>query len=168
MAYSFGRRSIITAAAVCLVLFTACGDDGDDEEDGASSESPTTSVSDAAPNACPADGCRIRIADVTRAPDGELVLTLDANFTADAARNHFHVFWDTFKPEQVSDDAERKHAVKQGDWVPTADNPFTTADAVSVKVRGQSTKVCVTAGDRDHNVIDPTIFECRDVAGLLT
>jgi hypothetical protein len=27
--------------------------------------------------------------------------------------------------------------------------------------------VCVTAGDRNHNVIDPALFDCRAVADLL-
>ena len=159
------RRSLLLTAAVSLAVLGACGDDDDED---AADTTDTTAESGEAPNACPSDGCKVKIANVTKAPDGELVVAMDANYTPDDARNHFHVFWDTFKPEQVSDDAERKHNVTQGDWVPTAENPFTTVDAVSVKVRGQSTKVCVTAGDRDHNVIDPKLFDCRDVASLLT
>ena len=33
-------------------------------------------------------------------------------------------------------------------------------------VRQTSSRVCVTAGDRDHNVLDPTIVDCRDVSAL--
>ena len=56
----------------------------------------------------------------------------------------------------------------QGEWVPTDDDPvFVTGDVVSTTKRGSSTKVCVTAGDRDHNVIESSIVNCRDVADLL-
>lgn len=161
----FLRLSSVAVGVVLLV--GACGD-SDDDDGAAETEDTTTTAEAAKPNTCPADGCQVRFANATRASDGELVLTFDANFTPEDAGNHFHVFWDTFKPEQVSDDAERKHNVKQGDWEPTAANPFTTANAASVKTRGQSTKVCVTAGDRDHNVLDPKLFDCRDVSSLLT
>ena len=157
----------LSVAALVVLLVGACGE-GDDEDSAAESEGTTTTAETAKPNTCQADGCQVRFTNATRAGDGELVLTFDANFTPEDAGNHFHVFWDTFKPEQVSDDAERKHKVKQGDWEPTAANPFTTANAASVKTRGESTKVCVTAGDRDHNVLNPELFDCRDVSTLLT
>lgn len=127
--------------------------------------SPATTTTSPRPNACPADGCRVRIASVVKGGD-ELKLTMDANYTPDVSRNHFHVFWDTYTARQVSNDAEPRFGVTQGDWVPTADNPYTTAEAVSVAARKGATKVCVTAGDRDHNVIDPEIIDCRDVSGL--
>ncbi len=94
----------------------------------------------------------------------ELKIAFAANYTPDISRNHFHVYWDTFEPEQVSDNAERTYNVTQGSWEPTADNPYTTAGTVSTAVRGESTRVCVTPGDRDHNVIDPEIAECTDIA----
>jgi len=158
---------LISAVAIAVLFIGACGD-SDDEDGAAESDDTTTTTETAKPNTCPAEGCRVRFTNATRASDGELVLTFDANYTPDDAGNHFHVFWDTFKPEQVSDDAERKHNVKQGDWEPTAANPYTTANAASVKTRGQSTKICVTAGDRDHNVLDPKLFDCRDVSSLLS
>ena len=144
-------------------VLTSCGGGGKR----AAVTTTTASRPSAAPaNACPPDGCRVRIVDVTRAGD-ELRLAFDANYTPDESRNHFHVYWDTFTAQQVSDDAERRFGVKQGDWVPTADNPYTTGDVASVKARGQSHTICVTAGDRHHNVLDPRLFDCRDVSRLL-
>jgi hypothetical protein len=119
-----------------------------------------------AANACPAEGCKVKITSVTKV-GAELKIGFEANYLPDVSRNHFHVYWDTFTSKQVSNDAEPRFKVKQGAWVPTADNPFTTADAVAVAQRGQSTTVCVTAGDRHHNVIDPNLFDCRDVSALL-
>jgi hypothetical protein len=141
---------------------TACG--------GSSGKSSASTSSSAArsslPNACPADGCKVRIVSVSGAGT-EMKISFDANYSPDVSRNHFHVYWDTFTAKQVSDDAEPRFHVTQGAWVPTGDNPFTTTDAVSVSVRKGSTTVCVTAGDRNHNVIDPALFDCRAVADLL-
>jgi hypothetical protein len=76
------------------------------------------------------------------------------------------VYWDIYTADQVSNDAATR-GVKQGEWVPTDDYPeFVTTGAVSTAVRKGSTKVCVTAGDRDHNVIDSSIVNCRDVSDL--
>lgn len=119
------------------------------------------------PNACPAEGCRATIDTVTPADGGELTLTLSANFDPDVSRNHFHIYWDTYTAQQVSDDAEPRFNVTPGDWVPTDANPYTTGDATSVSKRGTSTKLCVTAGDRDHNVLDPAQQQCYDVSALL-
>jgi hypothetical protein len=108
----------------------------------------------------------VRFVSATRSGD-EIRLTFEANYTPDVSRNHFHVFWDTYTSKQVSVDAARRFGLSVGNWLPTADNPFVTTGPVSVRVRGQSRKVCVTAGDRDHNVIDPSLVDCRDVSGLL-
>jgi hypothetical protein len=52
--------------------------------------------------------------------------------------------------------------------VPTAKYPeYVTSGAASTTKRKTSTKICVTAGDRDHNVIDASIVNCRDVSDLL-
>ena len=40
---------------------------------------------------------------------------------------------------------------------------YVTEGAVSTEARGDSTTMCVTAGDRDHNVIDSSIVDCCDV-----
>ena len=76
------------------------------------------------------------------------------------------MYWDKFTADQVSNDAAKRNVV-QGEWVPTDAYPeYLTEGAVSTKVRDDSTKICVTAGDRDHNVIDSSIVNCRDVSGL--
>jgi hypothetical protein len=156
-----------------IALLAACGANEDPAIEGTPPEETTHSMEEtsspsgsAEGNACPVDGCKASITTIEKA-GSELKLTFTANYAADISRNHFHVFWDTFKPEQVSDNAERTHNVTQGSWEPTADNPYTTAGTVSTSVRGQSTKVCVTPGDRDHNVIDPKIVECQDISQYL-
>ncbi len=117
-------------------------------------------------NACPVDGCKITITDVKPAGK-ELRITWNANFTPDFSKNHIHVYWDIYTANQVSNDAATR-GVKQGEWVPTADYPeYVTEGPVSTKARKKSTTVCVTAGDRDHNVIDASIVDCRDVSDLL-
>lgn len=118
------------------------------------------------PNACPVEGCKVNFASIDKAGD-ELQLTFTANYTPEISGNHFHVYWSKFQAKQVSDNAESKFGVTQGDWEPTADNPYTTAGAVAVSQKGDSGQICVTAGDKDHNVLNPDLFECRDVAGLL-
>jgi hypothetical protein len=163
VARSLSRCIALCGALALAAVVASCG--GDDEEEAATTTRvapPQTVLA----NACPPDGCRARIVDATRA-GAELRLTFDANFAPDMSRNHLHVYWDHFAANQVSDDAERRFGVTQGDWVPTADNPYTTGDAVSVSVRGESKRVCVTAGDRDHNVLDPSLVDCRDVSSLL-
>jgi len=172
-------RGAVRVGVVLLALAAlgGCGDDDDGAVDSGSGSAGTTTTAlhhddtgttvAAAANACPVDGCRITIASAEKAGD-EIKLGFQANYTPDNSRNHFHVYWDRFDAKQVSNDAQTKHGVVQGDWEPTADNPFTTAGTVSVSVRQASTRVCVTAGDRDHNVLDPSIVDCRDVSALLS
>lgn len=150
--------------ALCaLVLLMSCaGEDGDPQGEVRATGPGET----APPNACPQEGCRVSVAAAEQFGD-ELELTFEANFTPDLARNHFHVYWENFTAEQVSDDAERRFGVNQGDWVPTDENPYTTGDATSVEERAGATSICVTAGDGDHNVIDPEITDCIDVTGLV-
>ncbi|MGZ8578041.1 MAG: hypothetical protein ACXWWX_00770 [Actinomycetota bacterium] len=154
-------KLIVAMVALGSLLLMACGSDD-------TTSAPATETSDPGPvgNACPADGCAITIVDV--APEGEeLAITWEANFQPDTSKNHIHVYWDTYSADQVSSDAEAR-GVEQGEWVPTADYPrYVTESAVSVSERGDSTTVCVTAGDRDHAVIDATIVDCMDVSDLL-
>ena len=156
-----GPVALALAFVVATLTLGACGGDDDD----ATATNQTTAKANGQ-NACPVDGCAISIEDVK--PEGkELRVTWNANFTPDASKNHIHVYWDTYTADQVSNDAADR-GVKQGEWVPTADYPeYVTDGAVSTSVRGSSKKVCVTAGDREHNVIDSSIVNCRDVAGLL-
>jgi hypothetical protein len=143
------------------VLFSSCGSDA---KTAATTAAPKSTASQQ--NACPVDGCRVEITDVQKSGT-ELRLTWKTNFTPDFSKNHVHVYWDKYTADQVSNDAKARGVV-QGEWVPTADYPiYVTGDVVSTSKRGTSTKLCVTAGDRDHNVIDSSIVNCRDVANLL-
>lgn len=123
---------------------------------------------EALPNACPVDGCEVKIAEVKRSGD-ELELKFDANFAPDFSKNHIHVWWgDNFTVEQVSNNAETVHHVKQGEWHPTADYPsYTTQSAVSLAVRGSSTHICVSAADRNHDILDIKLLQCVDVSSYL-
>ena len=161
-------RRIVLLAAISALVTVACADDEPTASSAAGpaagSGSPTTSAPLA--NACPLDGCAIRIVDATK--DGnEIAVTWEANFAPDVSKNHIHVYWDIYTADEVSSDAEAR-GEKQGEWVPTDVVPtYVTESAVSVKTRGDSTTICVTAGDRDHAVIDASIVDCRDVADLL-
>jgi hypothetical protein len=153
---------LIGLAAFSLAL-CACG--GDDDSANASASSTTAAVS-TKQNACPVDGCSITLLGAEK-EGKELRLRWKANFTPSFSKNHIHVYWDIYTADQVSNDAATR-GVKQGEWVPTDDYPeFVTTGAVSTAKRKGSTTVCVTAGDRDHNVIDSSIVNCRDVSDLL-
>jgi hypothetical protein len=162
-------RFAFLALVACVALVTLAGCGGDDDDDSTSQASPTSAGGDTeadGANACPVEGCEIAITDVA-AEGNELRVTWETNFEPDFSKNHVHVYWDTYTADQVSNDAAARGET-QGEWVPTGDNPeFVTEGAVSTSARGESTTVCVTAGDRDHNVIDSAIVDCRDVADLL-
>jgi hypothetical protein len=159
-------RRLVAVCTIAALAFVACGSDEPAEDQtsvhaghGSSSAAPVA-------NACPAEGCTIKILDA--ALDGnEIKLTWKANFKPDVSRNHIHVYWDIYTADQVSSDAEAR-GVTQGEWVPTDAYPtYTTDSAVSVSKRGGSTVICVTAGDRDHAVIDSSLVDCLDVSDLL-
>ena len=125
-----------------------------------------TFADDPVANACPAEGCQIKITNISNSGD-ELEITWEANFLPDVSRNHIHAYWDTFTAEQVSSDAEA-NGFKQGDWVPTSDYPtFITNGAMSVANRAESSTICVTASDRDHAVMDPMAVHCVSASASL-
>lgn len=158
------RRSAVVGAVAVLAL-SACG--SDEPSEGSTPGSPVAGspTPTAVANACPAEGCIIEIVDVQR-DGGELAVTWETNFAPDVSKNHIHVYWDIYTADQVSSDAEDR-GVKQGEWVPTDVETYVTESAVSVDKRGGSTTICVTAGDRDHAVIDSSIVDCQDVSDLL-
>ena len=119
-------------------------------------------------NACPVDGCMIEIVGVS-AEGGELSVVFGANFNPDMSKNHIHVWWgENFTVQQVSNDAETVHGVTQGDWHPTADYPaYVTTGAASVDARSAATTLCVSAADRNHDILDTALVSCRSVADLL-
>lgn len=120
------------------------------------------------PNACPVDGCSVKIIAVKRVGD-ELQLTLEANYSPDMSKNHIHVWWgDNYTVQQVSNDAETVHHVKQGEWHPMADYPsYITQSSASMKVRGNSKTICVSPADRNHDIIDVKVFQCVDISNQL-
>ena len=123
-------------------------------------------AADPVANACPVDGCQIKIVSIAKSGD-ELEIQWEANFLPDVSRNHIHVYWDTYKAQEVSSDAEA-NGFKQGDWVPTKDYPqYITAGAMSVANREGSTTICVTASNRDHAVLDPQAVHCLSAASSL-
>lgn len=155
-------RRIAVLGSLAAVALVACRSD----EPSKRSTTATPAAGVPVANACPADGCAITIVDAAR-QDDEIAVTWEANFKADVAKNHIHVYWDIYTADQVSSDAEAR-GVKQGEWVPTDVVPtYVTESAVSVDTRGGSTTICVTAGDRDHAVIDASLVDCRDVSDLL-
>ena len=158
------QRVLVFSVSLVALVMVGCGSD----EPTAGSDTDETTTESPAPvaNACPAEGCQIRIVDATSDGD-EIAVTWEANFVPDVSKNHIHVYWDLYTADQVSSDAEAR-GVSQGEWVPTDVVPtYVTESAVAVATRGDSTTICVTAGDRDHAVIDAALVDCRDVADLL-
>jgi hypothetical protein len=157
--------SIVSAAGMrCLTrvgLATLCAA-------GMTIGAEVATAADALPNACPVDGCSVKIIAVKRSGD-ELLLTLEANYSPDISKNHIHVWWGVnYTVDQVSNDAETVHHVKQGEWHPMADYPsYITQSAASMKVRGNSKTICVSPADRNHNIIDVKVFQCVDISNQL-
>jgi hypothetical protein len=120
------------------------------------------------PNACPVDGCEVKIVGVKKAGK-ELEITFKSNFTPDVSKNHFHVWWgENYTVQQAGRSAERVYGVKQGKWHRHDDYPvYITQGAASTKVRGKAKTICVSAADRDHNILDVKIYDCKDVSPYL-
>jgi hypothetical protein len=120
------------------------------------------------PNACPVDGCEVKIVDIAKAGD-EVAVTFTANFTPDVSKNHFHVWWgENFTVQQVGRNAARVYGVTQGKWHRHDDYPrYVTQGAASTTVRGDAKTLCVSPADRDHNILDIKFFHCVDVSAYL-
>ena len=123
-------------------------------------------AADEMPNACPIDGCEVTIVGVNEVGD-ELELSYEANFGPDVSKNHIHAWWgETYMVEQVGRNAETEHGVTQGRWHRHDDYPtYVTKEAVSTSVRDGATTICVSPADRDHNILDVSIYHCVDVSG---
>lgn len=161
---------VVVPASLLAIAFSfalaGCGDDESSADAVATTAVEVPASSAPVANACPAEGCTITITDAVREGD-EIAVTWEANFVPDVSKNHIHLYWDTYTADQVSSDAEAR-GVTQGEWVPTDVVPtYVTGGAVAVAKRGDSTTLCVTAGDRDHAVIDSSLVDCRDVSDLL-
>ena len=160
------------ACALSLAL-AACSSNAAAPPAATNAPSPASIAADSGanelPNACPVEGCKVAIVSAEKSGT-EIALVFAANYTPDFERNHIHVFWDSQEPGAVSSDFQERGFTVQGKWHPTGDYPgYVTQSAASIspEIRGASTRICVTAAHSNHAVIDPTIFECRDVAELL-
>ncbi len=122
----------------------------------------------AMPNACPVDGCEVKIVGVEKSGE-ELEITFKSNFSPDVSKNHFHVWWgENFTVEQVGRNAQTVYGVKQGRWHRHADYPtYTTQGASSTRVRGEAVTICVSAADRNHNILDVKSYQCVDASDKL-
>ncbi len=118
-------------------------------------------------NACPVDGCEVKILEV-KAAGGELALTFEANFKPDVSKNHLHVWWgEQYDIKQVGRNASA-FGVDKGKWHRHDDYPvYTTTGAASTSIRDGAVKICVTAADRNHNVLDVSLYHCVDASGHL-
>jgi hypothetical protein len=118
-------------------------------------------------NACPVDGCEVKILDVKSAGE-ELALTFEANFKPDVSKNHLHVWWgEQYDIKQVGRNA-KTFGVEKGKWHRHDDYPsYTTTGAASTSIRDGATTVCVTAADRNHNILDVNLYHCVDASGHL-
>ncbi|MCG7522555.1 hypothetical protein [Ruegeria sp. Ofav3-42] len=116
------------------------------------------------PNACPVDGCEVRIVSVEKNGD-ELTITYEANFKPDVSKNHLHAWWgESYAVEQVGRNAQSEFNVEQGRWHRHGDYPsYVTKEAASTSARDGATTMCVTAADRDHNILDASKYHCVDV-----
>ncbi len=144
---------ICAAAAIVMMMATGAG---------------IASAADAMPNACPVDGCEVKIADVK--PSGkELAVTFDSNFTPDVSKNHFHVWWgEKYTVEQAGRGAKPIYGVEKGSWHRHDDYPtYVTQGAASTGVREGAITLCVSAADRDHNILDVKTYHCVDVSDHL-
>ena len=118
-------------------------------------------------NACPVDGCEVKILGVKPAGE-ELSLTFEANFMPDVSKNHLHVWWgEQYDVKQVGRNATT-FGVEQGKWHRHDDYPnYTTTGAASTSIRDSATTICVTAADRNHNILDVSLYHCVDASDHL-
>lgn len=118
-------------------------------------------------NACPVDGCEVRIVAIEPAGD-ELKITFEANFKPDVSKNHLHVWWgEQYDVKQAGRNAG-SFGMEKGKWHRHDDYPeYVTTGAASTSIRNGAVTVCVTAADRNHNVLDANLFHCVDASAHL-
>lgn len=118
-------------------------------------------------NACPVDGCEVKILGIKPAGK-ELMLTFEANFMPDVSKNHLHVWWgEQYDIKQVGRNATA-FGVEKGKWHRHDDYPdYTTTGAASTSIRDGAITICVTAADRNHNILDATLYHCVDASDHL-
>lgn len=116
-------------------------------------------------NSCPVDGCEVEIVSVRNAENGEYAVAFRADFTPQLSKNHIHIWWgENWKVTQVTANAMTVYNNPQGVYHPIDDYPgYTTKGVVSAQKRGDAMTLCVTAADRNHNILDPTLYNCHRV-----
>ena len=124
-------------------------------------------AADPVANACPVDGCEVKIVSV-KSSGNELALSFEANFKPDVSKNHLHVWWgENYDVKQVGRNA-KAFGVEKGKWHRHDDYPdYTTTGAASTSIREDAVTICVTAADRDHNVLDADLYHCVDASSHL-
>ena len=129
---------------------------------------PMAIAADPMPNACPVDGCEVKIVSVKSSGE-ELELTFESNFTPDVSKNHFHVWWgEKYTVKQAGRGAKPVYGVEKGAWHRHDDYPtYVTQGAASTSVRDGAVSLCVSAADRDHNILDIKVYHCVDVSDHL-
>jgi len=129
---------------------------------------PVATAADSMPNACPVDGCEIKIKDVKPSED-ELAVIFEANFTPDVSKNHIHVWWgEKYTVEQSGRGAKPVFGVEKGAWHRHDEYPaYVTQGAASTSVREGAVTLCVSAADRDHYILDVKTYHCVDVSDHL-
>lgn len=147
---------------VCALLTSCSGGPGQ----GADAAAPAGAEGELLLNLCPEEGCRVEVTAAERQGE-ELLLSLQANFAPDLARNHIHIYWDNFSAEQVGSDSPARFGVRQGEWAEVERTSFATSGRVSVSARGESMMICATAADLDHRVINPRQSDCFEVGELV-
>ena len=128
----------------------------------------TALAADERPNACPVDGCIVKIVNVKQSGK-ELELTFESNFSPKVTKNHFHIWWkENFTVKQVGKNAKSTHGVTQGRWHLTDNFPnYVTRASASTGVREGAKTMCVSASDRGHIILDINVYHCVNVADHL-
>lgn len=118
-------------------------------------------------NACPVDGCEIKIVAIKPAGD-ELAITFKANFKPDVSKNHIHVWWGELYDVKQAGRNAGTFGMEKGKWHRHDDYPeYVTTGAASTSIRDGAVTVCVTAADRNHNVLDVNLYHCVDASAHL-
>jgi actin-like ATPase involved in cell morphogenesis len=176
-----GRRRVligggVASVALIAVVAAAIGAGG-----GGSPASPSTSLAAADETSTTTDaptttavpvstaaavvGRSVRLDDVEIADGRYVVRYSPAGFEPhidddDASQFHVHFFWDVFTPEQAGTNAAAFGA-EVGAWQLWDAEVF---DGFAVADRpADATKICAVVGTHDHQVEDPSTFDCIEL-----
>ena len=126
-------------------------------------EGPATT----APGACPPGDSHLCIQINSVAADGDS-LVIDwtpINFEPSVGDHHAHFFYNTVLPTEAGTNAALFGATPKI-WELTDARPFRSAREMLLSNKPpEATQVCVTVADKDHGVVDPTIYQCVPLPG---